>query len=165
MFLFNFLLLFESFQPFVKSFHILTFSLLRRLTKLRSKMRKIFSEWKNYTKKLSLSFVEKLGFRKNKKRVGEKKKRIVRDENLLIRVTIYKPVDELRNQVEVFFFFHFLIFCLNGSVILKHSLNLLTSEVLKLGGGCDPFKGHQIFFNGRRTLPELSLYHRFNHSL
>ncbi len=44
-------------------------------------------------KKLFISSVEKLGFRKNKKRVGEKKKLIVGDENLLIKVTIYNPVD------------------------------------------------------------------------
>ena len=101
-FLFNFLLLFESFQPFVESFHILTFSLLRRLTKLRSKMRKIFSEWKNYTKKLSLSFVEKLGFRKNKKRVGEK-------EANSWRSLFTTP--STNSETKLKYFFLFLIFC------------------------------------------------------
>ena len=115
-FLFNFLLLFESFQPFVKSFrlfvesfHILTFFLLRRLTKLRSKVRKIFSEWKNY-KKNYLFLLSKNSDSEKIRKGLEKKKRIVEGHYLQPHRRTQKPSWSI--------FFLFLIFCLNGSVFL-----------------------------------------------
>jgi hypothetical protein len=85
----------------------------------------------------------------------EKKKRIVEGHYLQPHRRTQKPSWSI--------FFCFLSFA--WMVLYFCSIVLTAYFRGSQTGGRDPFKGHQIFFNGRQTQPELSIYHRFKYSL